>query len=660
MRRLTLTIAAMVVVGGLSAETRPAPASLAHWIRSPAGVTSEAAPEVHSVTVDGETVVVRSAGLSLHDLLPCQGPPRPVERLRNLGFRIPLEPRPAADRSVSVRPDVLGVFLNGQPIYNYFDVASDGGRNLWRQDWIARVRSGDEPVGLGLLVGLLREPMRHSPLLGFAFDGSPIYGPWGFGDGGELRRMRSSYRLRAIEDRTSWPDGTELTAGQVGPSLVEAALGTFVEDYEYVEGAGDLDRSNGRFSVTPEYPNGVYAYFLSSDEAGDLAFPYLIGPTYGRAVSAEELRAAVMDLSVAAVTPTAAGGAFQVQRSGDLRLWSSTFGRTARLRFEALDADGRAIRNLERVHERPLHLLVVSEDMSRFDHIHPELLGGDQYVVEHVFPAVGKYRLYADYTPPGGATRVESFLVSVGGAAEEPSALEAESSSVTVGPLRVSWSADRAPASGDDSELTFEVRDAATGLRIPDLEPYLGAWGHFVLIGEGHDGFIHAHPIEQGARMDESASHVHGAGMEASGPPPARIRVAVNFSEAGRYKLWAQFQMDGDVYTAPFVLRVEPGAETVSEVMEPPEDAVTVRIEPSGFSPSRVQLAADTAATLAFVRSTESNCGRRVVFPELGLDVGVEPGGTTLVEIPAHAAGELAFACGMGMYRGALVLTAGD
>jgi|GEM_PF-403384 len=665
MTRSTILLFAAVVVGTLSAERVPATAASARWIlapgiRTPASAASPAAPETHAVELDGDWVTVRSAGLSLHDLGPFQAPPAPVERLRRLEFRIPATPRPAADEPVSVRPDVLGLFLNGQPIYNPMDAASHGGRNLWRYDWTARLLSGDEPVGLGMLAGLLQDSKRHSPMLGFAFDGSPVYGPWGYDEDGVLRRMRSSYRLRPIADRTTWPDGTELTPAQVGPSLADAPLGTFVEDYEYVEGAGDLDRSNGRWAVTPDYPDGVYAYYLSVDETGGtLAFPYLIGPVYGRAVRAEELRAAFQDLSAPAPTPSELSPNWTVARSGDLRLSRSAQGRHARLSFEALDEDGNALRNLEWVHERPLHLLVVSEDLSRFDHIHPELRGGARYVVEHEFPAEGDYRLYADYTPPGGATRVESFRVSVGESSAAPVALEPESKEATTGPLRVSWSADQPLTAGRDLELSFEVRDAASGLRIPDLEPYLGAWGHFVLIREGHDGFIHAHPIEDGATAaEETAPHVHGAGAEATGPPPGRIRVAVNFSRAGRYKMWSQFQMDGEVHTAPFVLHVAASEKTAGESVEIPADAVTIQIEPSGYSPSRVELEADRAATLAFVRSEESNCGRRVVFPELEIEVEVEPGATALVEVPAHAAGELAFSCGMGMYRGALVLTA--
>jgi hypothetical protein len=74
-------------------------------------------------------------------------------------------------------------------------------------------------------------------------------------------------------------------AGRTEPSSPRAStarrsgqfpLGTFVEDYEYRPDSGDLDSSNGRFSVTPEYPGGTYAYFLSTDDAGAIAFPYFL------------------------------------------------------------------------------------------------------------------------------------------------------------------------------------------------------------------------------------------------------------------------------------------------------------------------------------------------------------------------------------------------
>jgi len=112
-------------------------------------------------------------------------------------------------------------------------------------------------------------------LIGFAYDGFPIYGAYGYAnaDGtGGIARIKSSYELRNITTRTNGPN-------------VDATyfLGYFREDYEYVDHSNEddyLDEHNGRFCVTPEYPNGTYAYFCTVDENWNSAYPYGVGPTY--------------------------------------------------------------------------------------------------------------------------------------------------------------------------------------------------------------------------------------------------------------------------------------------------------------------------------------------------------------------------------------------
>ena len=116
---------------------------------------------------------------------------------------------------------------------------------------------------------------QHSPIIGWAQDGNPIYGGFGVDDpenlSSEFRAMRTSYEL-ALDD----------IFGRPPQSLYPA--GFFVEDYKYT-GLGDLDIHNGRYGKTPEYPNGVYAYFAGiSTDVQSLErlpqFPYFIGPEY--------------------------------------------------------------------------------------------------------------------------------------------------------------------------------------------------------------------------------------------------------------------------------------------------------------------------------------------------------------------------------------------
>jgi hypothetical protein len=114
----------------------------------------------------------------------------------------------------------------------------------------------------------------HSPIVGFAWDGYPIYGSYAYAntDGtGGITRMRSSFQKYTYTTRTNGP----AVNGQY-------PIGCFIEDWHYVASSGDLDEHNGRFAVTPDYPSGTYAYYTTIDANGDPEYPYFIGPTlYG-------------------------------------------------------------------------------------------------------------------------------------------------------------------------------------------------------------------------------------------------------------------------------------------------------------------------------------------------------------------------------------------
>jgi hypothetical protein len=147
----------------------------------------------------------------------------------------------------------------------------------------------------------------HSPLVGYAYDGFPIYGAYGYanadGTGGVVR-IKSGYQLRNITTRTQYADGTTVTAGPAVSTTYP--LGRYREDYEFVAHPGMedyLDEHNGRFCVTPEYPNGTYAYFCTVDANHNSAYPYAVGPTfYGTKVAA---RVNTITEAVTTYTPNA-------------------------------------------------------------------------------------------------------------------------------------------------------------------------------------------------------------------------------------------------------------------------------------------------------------------------------------------------------------------
>ena len=110
----------------------------------------------------------------------------------------------------------------------------------------------------------------HSPIIGFAYDGNPIYGPFGHQNPldpqSAIVRMTSSYSLNNNRPQ--------------GPALTDYPLGTFVNDYRYNHKSGSLDENNGRFCITPDYPEGTYAYFLTIDSNQVPQFPYFIGENF--------------------------------------------------------------------------------------------------------------------------------------------------------------------------------------------------------------------------------------------------------------------------------------------------------------------------------------------------------------------------------------------
>ena len=110
----------------------------------------------------------------------------------------------------------------------------------------------------------------HSPILGFAYDGNPIYGPFAhenpLDSQSPIVRMTSSYSLTGSRDG--------------GPSTTRYSLGTFVNDYVYNHKSGSLDQNNGRFCVTPDYPQGTYAYFLTINSNQNPIFPYFVGENF--------------------------------------------------------------------------------------------------------------------------------------------------------------------------------------------------------------------------------------------------------------------------------------------------------------------------------------------------------------------------------------------
>ena len=225
-----------------------------------------------SITVEGGYRVIRANGIPDHEpgQFPNRGNPNRLGA-QNHTFRMPVKPQPAA-LPVPLGMHPFGVAVNGV-------VFDPGAAEWWRGDrnWQYEPMSGTINLGVdqhnahvqpngayhyhAIPTGLLTKLTDGQPrlaLVGWAADGFPIYGPWGYSvpkdTKSRLKKLQSSYRVK----QGARPDGP---GGKYD--------GSFVADYEYVKGAGDLDECNGRQGVTPEFPNGTYHYVLTGD------FPFI-------------------------------------------------------------------------------------------------------------------------------------------------------------------------------------------------------------------------------------------------------------------------------------------------------------------------------------------------------------------------------------------------
>ncbi len=243
-------------------------------------------------------------------------------------------------------------------------------------------------------------------------------------------------------------------------------------------------------------------------------------------------------------------------------------GEPVKLTFTVKDASGAVVRNLAVVHEKTLHLLIVSKDLADFSHIHPEANADGSLSVTHTFASGGSYLLYADYKPDGGKATVDTIPVTVEGPQRAPEALVADAALVkSVDGITVTMRPDGALKPGYPATLYFDVKDAASGNPVTNLEKYLGEYAHFVLISQDGSEFLHAHPMSAGndgeadshsGGMDHGAMNhggSHGNSHDAAGSP-SQVMAHTEFPRAGLYKVWAQFQRAGKVITVPFVLQI--------------------------------------------------------------------------------------------------------
>jgi YtkA-like len=234
-------------------------------------------------------------------------------------------------------------------------------------------------------------------------------------------------------------------------------------------------------------------------------------------------------------------------------------GEAVKLRFmvwanrETRDAEGRPAgrRQLEQVkqfdvaHEKLLHLIVARKDLGFFSHQHPDLQpDGSFLLTDFAFPGAGEYQLFADIAPKGAGAQVLLATLKVEGKtkpAETPLATAERATEQTVAGVRVAFKGGAALSPKKTSLFTITLRRAATGDMITDLQPYLGAMGHMMMIHEDAQTFVHSHPDER----DPNNGKQGDLTFLARPPKP------------GLYRLWIEFQRGDQINRAEFTVEVK-------------------------------------------------------------------------------------------------------
>ncbi len=302
-------------------------------------ITDAVEANIQTVQYSANSVYVSTHGIPAYITGPFNDGNPSLATDQNAIFKFPLNPTQNSGTPTATTGGNIGLFINGVALFDYRDGVAwssttnalcggpgnppcAGGPmavNAWNRDAIPAEKAGfdcskahpamgnyhhhQNPSAFNLDLTVISticdlypsdglytiNVNQHSPLIGFAADGFPIYGAYGFtnSDGtGAIKRMESSYSLRNITTRTTSPTGATVTSG---PNVnTTYFLGYFREDYEYIAASGDLDEHNGRFCITPEYPNGTYAYFCTVDANHNSAYPYAVGPTfYGNVTAAK-------------------------------------------------------------------------------------------------------------------------------------------------------------------------------------------------------------------------------------------------------------------------------------------------------------------------------------------------------------------------------------
>ncbi|HKQ74863.1 MAG TPA: heavy metal-binding domain-containing protein [Blastocatellia bacterium] len=232
-------------------------------------------------------------------------------------------------------------------------------------------------------------------------------------------------------------------------------------------------------------------------------------------------------------------------------------GQKVKLQFTIFHpVNGKQIKDFNILHDMPFHLFVVSQDFESFQHIHPDKQPDGSFTIETDLPKAGYYKIFCDFFPGGGMPQVTHHnLVTAGynGDLISSQARLTPDTSInqklvkTVEGTRFELKLEPGELfAGKPAELRYHLVDEKTGEAVKDLKPYLGAWGHTLILSEDATDYLHSHPSEM------IPEDVDRSKLESK----SDVTFDTFFPRPGNYRIWSQFQRGGKIITVSFTVYV--------------------------------------------------------------------------------------------------------
>jgi hypothetical protein len=231
---------------------------------------------------------------------------------------------------------------------------------------------------------------------------------------------------------------------------------------------------------------------------------------------------------------------------------------------------GDVVRKFEVVHEKQFHLFVISQDMEYFQHIHPVEQADGTWTIEVVLPKAGYYKILSDLLPSGGSAQfIARPLVTAGyqGDLAADSAHLVADTNLTRSVEDITAKVVYDPSTfvvGLYGHINFFLSDTATGRPITDLQTYLGAFGHTLIMSEDMEDYVHSHPLDILAMPDDDGGPPQflippGADLEKIRGGP-EVTFEGLMPKPGNYRAWTQFRRNDQIRTFAFTFNVVPPA----------------------------------------------------------------------------------------------------